>query len=134
MYYQEQIAKGTKAAVLQLGEAPGHLLSRRPFQVNWIATQVMICLSLWNYDRALVHALELAKSFLIPLDVLNVLWPSAGACPATCFIRPSLTWAPYTVQRGHRDELRQRLEEACASARLPPPLPAELTLPPILRA
>ena len=78
MYYQEQIAKGTKAAVLQLGEAPGHLLSRRPFQVNWIATQVMICLSLWNYDRSLVHALELAKSFLIPLDVLNALWPSSG--------------------------------------------------------
>lgn len=78
VYYQEQIAKGTKAAVLQLGEAPGHLLSRRPFQVNWIATQVMICLSLWNYDRSLVHALELAKSFLIPLDVLNALWPSTG--------------------------------------------------------
>ncbi|KAI0731627.1 hypothetical protein C8Q72DRAFT_906414 [Fomitopsis betulina] len=115
LYYQEQIAKGTKAAVLQLGEAPGHLLSRRPFQVNWIATQVMICLSLWNYDRSLVHALELAKSFLIPLDVLNALWPS-------------------TVQRVRRDELRQRLEEACVSARLPTPLPAELTLPPILRA
>ncbi|KAH9932503.1 uncharacterized protein B0H18DRAFT_871123 [Fomitopsis serialis] len=115
LYYQDQIAKGVKAAVLQLGEAPGHLLSRRPFQVNWIATQVMICLSLWNYDRSLVHALELAKSFLIPLDVLNVLWPSA-------------------VQRVRRDELRQRLEEACVSARLPPPLPAELTLPPILRA
>lgn len=78
VYYQDQIVLGTKAAVLQLGEAPGHLLSRRPFQVNWIATQVMICLSLWDYDRSLVRALDLAKSFLIPLDVLNALWPSSG--------------------------------------------------------
>ncbi|KAI0929798.1 hypothetical protein AcV5_006666 [Taiwanofungus camphoratus] len=115
LFYQEQVAKRIKSSVLQLGETPGHLLSRRPFQVTWFATQVVICLALWAYDRSLIHALELAKSFLIPLDVLNVLWPS----PA---------------HRHRCDELRQRLEEACSSARLPLPLPAGLTLPPILRA
>ena len=84
VYYQEQMAKSLKAAVLQLGETPGYLLSRRPFQINWISSQVMICLGLWKYDRSLTHALELAKTFLIPLDVLNALWPSAGMLPSVC--------------------------------------------------
>lgn len=63
---------------MQLGETSGHLLSRRPFQVTWFSSQVAICLALWQYDRTLLQALELAKSFLIPLDCLVVLWPGAG--------------------------------------------------------
>ncbi|OBZ70695.1 hypothetical protein A0H81_09311 [Grifola frondosa] len=114
LYYQDQVAKRVKLSVLQLGEAPGHLLSRRPFQVTWFSSQVNICLALWEYDRSLMSALELAKTFLIPLDVLIALWP----CPA---------------QRLRCDELRHRLEEACTNAGIHPPLPADLTLPPILR-
>ncbi|KAH9949097.1 hypothetical protein B0H21DRAFT_169579 [Amylocystis lapponica] len=115
LFYQDQISKYFKSSLLRLGEAPGHMLSRRPFQVAWLSNQITTCLTLFARDRSLLHALELAKSFLIPLDVLNALWPSPG-------------------QRVRRDELRQRLEEACTSANLHPPLPAELTLPPILRA
>ena len=79
VHYQDQIATRVKASVLQLGQAPsGHLLSKRPFQTTWFASQVAICLALWNYDHSLINALDLAKSFLIPLDALNALWPSQG--------------------------------------------------------
>lgn len=115
LFYQDQISKNLKAAMLQVTEAPGQQLSRRPFQVNWVSSQVMICLALWEFDHAFVHALEQAKTFLTPLDVLNVLWPS----PA---------------QRSRCDKIRQRLEEACATAGIPSPLPAELTLPPVLHS
>ena len=63
---------------MRLGETPGHLLSRRPFQVSWFSSQVAICLALWGYDRSLMQALELAKTFLIPLDALCILWPCEG--------------------------------------------------------
>ncbi len=53
----------------------GHMLSRRPFQVTWFASQIAICLALWEYDRSLYNALDLAKAFLTPLEALNVLWP-----------------------------------------------------------
>ncbi|OCH89059.1 hypothetical protein OBBRIDRAFT_733272 [Obba rivulosa] len=114
LYYQEQVAKRVKIAVMQLGEPAGQLLTRRPFQVTWFMSQVAICLSLWEYDPSLYSALELAKSFLIPLDTLVKLWPSA-------------------IQLARRDELRERLIDACTSARVHPPLAPELTLPPILR-
>ena len=34
--------------------------------------------------ETLIHALELAKSFLIPVDVLNELWPCQGAHTLLC--------------------------------------------------
>ncbi|KAI0784700.1 hypothetical protein C8Q75DRAFT_723967 [Abortiporus biennis] len=115
LHYQNQVGRRVKSSVLQLGEAPGHLLSRRPFQVIWFSSQVAICLALWEYDHSLMLALDLAKSFLIPLDALNALWP----CPA---------------QRMRCDELRRNLEDACHSAGMTAPLPAEVTLPPILKS
>ncbi|THH31408.1 hypothetical protein EUX98_g2788 [Antrodiella citrinella] len=114
LYYQGQVAKRVKNSVMHLGETPGHLLSRRPFQVSWFSSQVAICLALWTYDRGLMDALDLAKTFLIPLDALCILWPCEG-------------------QRARRDELRQQLEAACAAAGIQPPLHAEVSLPPILR-
>ncbi|EJF65212.1 hypothetical protein DICSQDRAFT_166265 [Dichomitus squalens LYAD-421 SS1] len=114
LLYQDQVAQRVKESVLHVGEAQGHLLTRRPFQVTWFSDQVAICLGLWEYNPELMHALELAKAFLIPLDVLNALWP----CPG---------------QRTRGDELRRRLEDACLSAGIHPPLPEEVTLPPILR-
>lgn len=78
VFYQDQIAQRVKGSVMQLGETQGHLLSRRPFQTVWYCSQVLICIELWNYDPSLTHALELAKSFLIPLETLNALWPCAG--------------------------------------------------------
>ncbi|EMD33836.1 hypothetical protein CERSUDRAFT_117900 [Gelatoporia subvermispora B] len=114
LYYQEQVAKRVKIAVMQLDQPAGQLLTHRPFQVTWFMSQVAICLSLWEYDQNLYNALELAKSFLIPLDTLVTLWP-----------------CPFQVAR--RNELRERLMEACTTARVHPPLAPELTLPPILR-
>lgn len=78
VYYQDQVAQRVRDSVRELGEAPGHLLSRRPFQTQWYPSQVSICLALWNNDRTLAQALELAKSFLVPIDTLNVLWPCSG--------------------------------------------------------
>ncbi|CDO75688.1 hypothetical protein BN946_scf184585.g1 [Trametes cinnabarina] len=112
LFYQEQVATRVKESVLQLGEAEGHVLACRPFLATWFSSQVAICLSLWDYNRSLHRALELAKAFLVPLDVLNALWP----CPA---------------QASNRDELRRKLEIACTSAHLHPPPPIEANLPPI---
>ena len=76
--YQDQVAKRVKQAVFELRE--GQLLSRRPFQVTWFASQVAICLGLWEYNRTLIRALDLGKAFLIPLEALNALWPCPGEC------------------------------------------------------
>ena len=40
------------------------------------------CLSLWENDNTLVDALEVAKDIIVPLDVLNTLWP----CPSKCLL------------------------------------------------
>lgn len=117
--------------MLHVGEAQGHLLTRRPFQMTWFSSQVAICLGLWEFNPELMHALELAKAFLIPLDVLNALWPCPGASSSAF---EETTWLTANLgQRTRRDELRRRLENACLSAGLHPPLPEDLTLPPILR-
>ncbi|KAI0769420.1 hypothetical protein BD413DRAFT_477518 [Trametes elegans] len=112
VFYQEQVAARVKEAVRHLGEPGGELLSRRPFQMTWFSSQVAICLGLWEYNPALLRALDLATAFLVPLDVLNALWP----CPA---------------QAARRDELRRRLEEACLAAHHPLPPPVEANLPDI---
>ncbi|KAI0694263.1 hypothetical protein BC835DRAFT_1015031 [Cytidiella melzeri] len=114
LYYQDQVAQRVKTSVRELGETSGHLLSRRPFQTHWYSSQVSICLALWNYDHSLIHALELAKSFLIPLDSLSVLWP----CPS---------------QSVRCQELRARLTDACIAAGLQTPLPTNLSLPLVLQ-
>ncbi|GJE92836.1 hypothetical protein PsYK624_089940 [Phanerochaete sordida] len=114
LYYQEQVARRVKHAVLEIGERQGHLLTRRPFQGLWFASQVSICLALWGYDKTLHQALELAKTFLLPLEALNALWPSS-------------------TQRDRTETLRGRLCEACGQAGIAAPLPAQVSLPPILR-
>lgn len=122
--------------MLQVTEAPGQQLSRRPFQVNWVSSQVMICLALWEFDHAFVHALEQAKTFLTPLDVLNVLWPSPGTVVLVLYwsAPAAADFLSGAAQRSRCDKIRQRLEEACATAGIPSPLPAELTLPPVLHS
>jgi len=40
------------------------------------------CLVLWSHDTNLNDALKLAKSILIPIDVLNALWPCPGKSPS----------------------------------------------------
>jgi hypothetical protein len=114
LYYQDQVIKRVKSSINHLGEAQGHLLTRRPFQVTWFSSQLAICLSLWNNDRSLTTALDLAKSVLVLVDILNSLWP----CP---------------FQQTRCDELRKRLSEACTAAGVTQPLPPDFSLPPILK-
>lgn len=95
-----------------------------------------LCLTLWDYDHSLFHALDLAKGFLIPLDALNVLWPCPGE---SVFIsgklEMKLKYVPgLTVQRATCEELRRRLTQACATARVQAPLPPHISLPPKLQA
>jgi len=115
LYYQDQVIKRVKSSINHLGEAQGHLLTRRPFQVTWFSSQLAICLSLWNNDRSLATALDLAKSVLVLVDILNSLWP----CP---------------FQQTRCGELRKRLSEACTAAGVTQPLPPDFSLPPILKA
>ena len=129
VYYQFQIVKKVQEAVKSLDDAGGHLLTRRPFQVQWFATQISLCLSLWEFDHQLFHALDLAKGFLIPLDTLNVLWPCPGAY-GTPVREAKLTHARRSVQQARCDELRARLIQACHAAHVQEPLKASVSLPP----
>lgn len=115
VYTQDQVAKRIEATLPLVGDTPGHLFTRRPWQSFWFAAQVGACLDLWGKDGTLVDALELAKSFLAPCDVLNALWPCA-------------------VQEQRVSELRERLDQACAVARVDPPLTPEYNVPSVLRA
>jgi hypothetical protein len=115
LYYQDQVIKRVKSSINHLGEAQGHLLTRRPFQVTWFSSQLAICLSLWNNDRSLSNALALGKSVLVLIDILNVLWPCS-------------------LHQTRSDELRKRLNEACTVAGVPQPLPPDFSLPAILKA
>ncbi|KDQ55598.1 hypothetical protein JAAARDRAFT_133685 [Jaapia argillacea MUCL 33604] len=113
LYYQDQLAKHVKSSIHHLGHPQGQFLTRRPWSGEWFAGQLATCLLLWSRDRSLLLALELAKSFLVPLDVLNCLWPCAES-------------------QARGQQLRERLDAACQSAGMQSPLPRDYTLPPIL--
>ncbi|KAF8828455.1 hypothetical protein HHX47_DHR3000283 [Lentinula edodes] len=72
------------------------------------------CLMIFHHDRSLITALDLAKSIVIPIDVMNVLWP----CP---------------LQQRHCAILREQLTEACNSAGVDPPSAPEFSIPPALQ-
>jgi hypothetical protein len=73
------------------------------------------CLQLWSQDNTLAPALELAKKFLVPCDVLGALWPC-------------------DTQTHKVGELRKRLDQACAVSGVPLPLSPVHALAPVLRA
>ncbi|KAG1751431.1 uncharacterized protein EDB91DRAFT_1105483 [Suillus paluster] len=114
LYYQSLFIRRVKMSIHHLGEQDGDLFTRQPFQVTWFASQVAICLSLWEEDKSLLDALEVAKDVIVPVDVLNTLWP----CP---------------MLLSKCDDLRKRVTEACHSVNIPPPLPPNCSLPPHLR-
>ena len=95
VWYQDRAIQGVKSATNHLGSVQGYQLTRRPFQVPWFLNQLSMwvvpvvscivsdavdasCLLLWNYDRSLKNALILAKSIMLPVEVMNALWP----CPS----------------------------------------------------
>ncbi|KAI0283220.1 hypothetical protein BC826DRAFT_920716 [Russula brevipes] len=103
LFYQEQVARRIRNPLARLTDPSAHVL-RHPIHISWFANQVATCLALWEGDRDLLRALELAKTFLTPAEVLNSLWP----CQAFHL-------------RGKA--LRAQLSQACASAGISPPLP-----------
>ncbi|KAF9227168.1 hypothetical protein BS17DRAFT_727147 [Gyrodon lividus] len=110
LYHQKHFIRRVRMSIDRLGEANGNLFTRRPFQVTWFASQVSVCLSLWENDHTLLDALEIAKDIIVPLDVLNTLWP----CP---------------MLQSKCDELRKRVTNACDSINIAPPLLANCSLP-----
>ncbi|OJA20523.1 hypothetical protein AZE42_01595 [Rhizopogon vesiculosus] len=114
LYYQGNFIRRVKMSIHHLGEQDGDLFTRQPFQVTWFASQVAICISLWEDDKTLIGALEVAKDVVVPLDVMNSLWP----CP---------------VLQSKCDELRKRVADACHSVNIPAPLPPNCSLPPHIR-
>ena len=91
--YQRTIAKRVQSSVFESG---GQSLARHPLQLGWFTTQVSMyvpdtfrsmqtllngvhsCLHLWNYDRSMTEALEVAKMFLLPVDTLTTMFPCQG--------------------------------------------------------
>ncbi|KAG1790494.1 uncharacterized protein HD556DRAFT_1310512 [Suillus plorans] len=114
LYYQSLFIRRVKMSIHHLGDQDGHLFTRQPFQVTWFASQVAICLALWEEDKSLLDALEVAKDVIVPVDVLNTLWP----CP---------------MLLSKCDDLRKRVTEACHSVNIAAPLPPNCSLPPLLR-
>ncbi|KAF8919453.1 hypothetical protein CPB85DRAFT_1276709 [Mucidula mucida] len=75
VYFQQEIVKRATFSIQQSGAA--NQLARRPYQATWFATQLALCLRLWNHDRTLYSALELGRAITYPLDFINTLWPCA---------------------------------------------------------
>ncbi|KAJ3876443.1 hypothetical protein F5051DRAFT_411571 [Lentinula edodes] len=114
LYYQDQVIKRVKIGIREITDPRGHQLTRRPFQATWFSNQLSICLMIFHHDRSLITALDLAKSIVVPIDVMNVLWP----CP---------------LQQRHCAILREQLTEACNSAGVDPPSDPEFSIPPALQ-
>ncbi|KAI0058726.1 hypothetical protein BV25DRAFT_1810152 [Artomyces pyxidatus] len=111
--YQDHVARRIKPSLPLLTGSTEHPFLRRPFQISWFTNQLIVCLTIWNTHNELTNALDLAKMFLLPIEVLNALWP----CPA------------FRRQCSH---LREQLHDACLRAQVAPPLLPEYMLPPPL--
>ncbi|KAF9653892.1 hypothetical protein BDM02DRAFT_3086609 [Thelephora ganbajun] len=99
--YQRTVAKRVQSSVF---ESSGRSLARHPLQLGWFTTQVSICLHLWDHDRSMTEALEVAKMFLLPVDTLTTMFP----CQAMEMIR---------------DRLHEHLTKACMYSGLTAPAP-----------
>ncbi|KAJ7169913.1 hypothetical protein C8R46DRAFT_217813 [Mycena filopes] len=110
IHYQSEVVKRVTISIQFVSDSRGQQLTQKPFSVTWFYHQLAICLLLWEHDAALGDVLELAKSFLVPLDVMNALWP-CELIQLRC------------------NALRKRLAAHCRSAGHEPPQPTNYTLP-----
>ncbi|KAJ7451943.1 hypothetical protein FB451DRAFT_1051080, partial [Mycena latifolia] len=101
--YQNEVIRRVTLSIQYLSDPRGTQLTQRPFAVTWFYHQLAICLLLWENDTSLGAVLDLAKAFLVPLEVMNALWP----CP---LIQLQCT------------ALHKRLAAHCRSAGVEPPL------------
>jgi len=59
-----------------------HLARARGHRYLLISYRELRCLRMWSHDRTLLNFLELAKTVVRVVDVLNGMWPSACECPS----------------------------------------------------
>jgi hypothetical protein len=156
VFYEDQVIRRVNAVVHQLHTPAAHQLTRRPFRINWFINQLTMCVSipflsllprsqctrgirclvLWDHDPTLDDALKLGKSILMPIDVLNALWP----CPCTFHCLPSsvvhlaLTMYHSPAIQQRCDSLRQRLTDACTSRNIDLPYPSNVSVPDFIRS
>lgn len=102
LYHLGYFISRVRLSVERLADGRSDSFNRRPFQLTWFASQISICLSLWENDRSLIEALEVAKDILVPVELLNTLWP----CP---------------VLQSKCDDLRKKVTETCHAINIPPP-------------
>ncbi|KAK7055767.1 Zn(2)-C6 fungal-type domain-containing protein [Favolaschia claudopus] len=114
IYYQAEVVKRVTLSIQYTPDPRGQQLTQRPYSVTWFYHQLAICLLLWENDTTLGDVLELAKSFLVPLDLLNALWPCE-------LIQLQCT------------ALRKRLAAHCRSAGHEPPPPPNPSIPNLRR-
>ncbi|KAJ7217481.1 hypothetical protein C8J57DRAFT_1095861 [Mycena rebaudengoi] len=108
--YQTKVVERVTTCIHYLNDSRGHQLTRRPFQVTWFYHQLAICLLLWEHDTSLTAVLVLAKLLLVPVEVMNTLWPC-------------------DLIRIQCNALRKRLVKHCATAGHEPPLAQPFALP-----
>ncbi|EJC99066.1 uncharacterized protein FOMMEDRAFT_95074, partial [Fomitiporia mediterranea MF3/22] len=129
--HQATIAKRSMQGLQALTGVRGTVLARRPFFCFWFMGHVSRCLQLWQVDKTLTVALELAKHFLAPINYLSALWPCDGEIRITRNMRP---FVAFSDQRMQYAGIRRQLEDACreAGVALPPPIDPTFPLPPSL--
>ncbi|KAH6912789.1 hypothetical protein BKA70DRAFT_1097562 [Coprinopsis sp. MPI-PUGE-AT-0042] len=109
--HQAEVAQRFMLGLHTVTGNSNNLLARRPFFVFWFMGQISRSLSLWHCDNSLTLALDACKSLLPPTEYLTALWP----CTAE--------------QRLIYESLRDKLEQACFIASVPPPRPPNYKVP-----
>ncbi len=136
-------------SIQYVSDPRGQQLTQRPFSVTWFYHQLAMfvhrllsilalgsdararfsCLLLWENDASLGDVLELAKSFLVPLDVMNALWPCERAFRPPCHVDCADFDFLATVIQLQCTALRKRLTAHCRAAGHEPPTPPNYDLP-----
>ncbi|PFH53661.1 hypothetical protein AMATHDRAFT_136913, partial [Amanita thiersii Skay4041] len=102
--WQRQVINRAEMALHDVVDKPANMWTRRPYYATWYSNQLALCLRVWSHDRSLLSVLELAKSILRAVDLLNGLWPN-------------------TFHQQQCSDMRQKLVDACTSVGLEAPLP-----------
>ncbi|THU90350.1 hypothetical protein K435DRAFT_728440 [Dendrothele bispora CBS 962.96] len=112
IYTQEKVLERVKLPVvhniIRVSELQGHPFTERPFQATWFSNQLAVCIMIWSSDTSVAEALRLAKALLVPVEIMNILWPCS--------------------RHQHRcNEMRKRIAEGCQQLGWDLPLPLQVT-------
>ncbi|KIK27597.1 hypothetical protein PISMIDRAFT_8021 [Pisolithus microcarpus 441] len=117
-----------RTSMKQLQDGCSDVFARRPFQVTWLASQISMCLLLWENDQSLIEALEVAKDILAPLELLNAIWPCPSGLCTTIAYESTSDMLPLVLQ-STCDELRKKVISICHSINIPLPNPSNSSFP-----